>query len=113
VSYVKVARYLRAGGYEPLLGASGEATEYNVARKGLVAMPDDPVSARFGKKEKAKRLADFAQRGRSVDEIKAEEELLKKTPKTEPIKADKAPDRNAPCPCGSGKKYKKCCGAGK
>ena len=21
--------------------------------------------------------------------------------------------RNAPCPCGSGKKYKKCCGAGK
>jgi len=22
-------------------------------------------------------------------------------------------DRNAPCPCGSGKKYKKCCGAAK
>jgi len=21
------------------------------------------------------------------------------------------PSRNAPCPCGSGKKYKKCCGA--
>jgi hypothetical protein len=21
-------------------------------------------------------------------------------------------ERNAPCPCGSGKKYKKCCGAG-
>jgi uncharacterized protein YecA (UPF0149 family) len=21
------------------------------------------------------------------------------------------PGRNAPCPCGSGKKYKKCCGA--
>jgi preprotein translocase subunit SecA len=21
--------------------------------------------------------------------------------------------RNAPCPCGSGKKYKKCCGKGK
>ncbi|HOA42078.1 MAG TPA: SEC-C metal-binding domain-containing protein [Bacillota bacterium] len=21
------------------------------------------------------------------------------------------PDRNDPCPCGSGKKYKKCCGA--
>lgn len=21
-------------------------------------------------------------------------------------------DRNAPCPCGSGKKYKKCCGSG-
>lgn len=22
----------------------------------------------------------------------------------------KVPDRNSPCPCGSGKKYKKCCG---
>jgi SWIM/SEC-C metal-binding protein len=26
-----------------------------------------------------------------------------------PIKSTKI-DRNAPCPCGSGKKYKKCCG---
>ena len=24
-----------------------------------------------------------------------------------------APGRNQPCPCGSGKKYKHCCGAGK
>ena len=23
---------------------------------------------------------------------------------------DKEPGRNEPCPCGSGKKYKKCCG---
>jgi uncharacterized protein YecA (UPF0149 family) len=23
----------------------------------------------------------------------------------------KQPGRNDPCPCGSGKKYKKCCGA--
>jgi len=32
------------------------------------------------------------------------------TPRT-PIRRDAKPDRNAPCPCGSGKKYKKCCGA--
>jgi uncharacterized protein YecA (UPF0149 family) len=76
-------------------------------------MADDPVAARFEKKEKARRLDQFAQRTRTTDEIKAEEELLKKTPKVEPIKADKLPDRNAPCPCGSGKKYKKCCGAAK
>ncbi|MGD2011834.1 MAG: SEC-C metal-binding domain-containing protein [Desulfobacterales bacterium] len=25
-------------------------------------------------------------------------------------RADKKIGRNAPCPCGSGKKYKKCCG---
>ena len=27
-----------------------------------------------------------------------------------PLKADEEPGRHDPCPCGSGKKYKKCCG---
>ena len=27
-----------------------------------------------------------------------------------PVSVAKAPGRNAPCPCGSGRKYKKCCG---
>lgn len=32
-------------------------------------------------------------------------------PPVETIRADgKAVGRNDPCPCGSGKKYKKCCG---
>ena len=30
-----------------------------------------------------------------------------------PIVKNKEPGRNDPCPCGSGKKYKKCCGANK
>jgi hypothetical protein len=29
-----------------------------------------------------------------------------------PVQAKEKPGRNAPCPCGSGKKYKKCCGLG-
>lgn len=29
-----------------------------------------------------------------------------------PIQTGGAPGRNDPCPCGSGKKYKKCCGKG-
>jgi preprotein translocase subunit SecA len=29
-----------------------------------------------------------------------------------PVVADKEPGRNDPCPCGSGKKFKKCCGRG-
>jgi uncharacterized protein len=29
----------------------------------------------------------------------------------EPIRKQAAPGRNDPCPCGSGKKFKKCCGA--
>jgi len=27
----------------------------------------------------------------------------------EPIRVEKTAGRNDPCPCGSGKKYKKCC----
>ena len=30
--------------------------------------------------------------------------------KSTPQVFDKVPERNAPCVCGSGKKYKKCCG---
>ncbi len=39
----------------------------------------------------------------------ADLEALLNTPK--PMKAEKRIGRNDPCPCGSGKKYKKCCGA--
>ncbi len=35
-------------------------------------------------------------------------EILLNPPKTR--KAEKKIGRNEPCPCGSGKKYKKCCG---
>ena len=31
--------------------------------------------------------------------------------KPSPVKAEAKVGRNDPCPCGSGKKYKKCCGA--
>jgi preprotein translocase subunit SecA len=31
--------------------------------------------------------------------------------KKAPVKSDKVVGRNEPCPCGSGKKYKNCCGA--
>jgi preprotein translocase subunit SecA len=30
--------------------------------------------------------------------------------KREPIRKEKKAGRNDPCPCGSGKKYKNCCG---
>ncbi len=33
-----------------------------------------------------------------------------KTVKKQPVRKQKKPGRNDPCPCGSGKKYKKCCG---
>ncbi len=73
----------------------------------------DPMSERFAKREKQHKLDDLSKRARTKEEIEAEEKLLKETPKVQPIHAEATPDRNAPCPCGSGKKYKKCCGAAK
>lgn len=39
------------------------------------------------------------------------EELAREQRKAGTVIKDKTPGRNDPCPCGSGKKYKKCCGA--
>ena len=33
--------------------------------------------------------------------------------KAQPVRVEQKPGRNDPCPCGSGKKYKKCCGKNK
>jgi len=47
-----------------------------------------------------------------VDSKKEEDitdlDILLNTPK--PVKSDQKIGRNDPCPCGSGKKFKKCCG---
>ena len=37
-------------------------------------------------------------------------EIIKSYKKSKTVVKDKLPGRNDPCPCGSGKKYKKCCG---
>tara|TARA_B100000614_G_scaffold262563_1_gene296845 strand:- start:83 stop:3358 length:3276 start_codon:yes stop_codon:yes gene_type:complete len=34
----------------------------------------------------------------------------KQNKKSEPVRVEQKIERNSPCPCGSGKKYKKCCG---
>ncbi len=44
-----------------------------------------------------------------VDALIEEAEKVEEN-KNKPIVADKKIPRNAPCPCGSGKKYKNCCG---
>ena len=48
------------------------------------------------------------------DEILSDErreEITKEYKKSKTIIKEKTPGRNDPCPCGSGKKYKKCCGS--
>lgn len=56
----------------------------------------------------------FWRKKRKDDEARANlpgEDEMELPPPVEPIhKDDKEPGRNDPCPCGSGKKFKKCCG---
>ncbi len=37
-------------------------------------------------------------------------EIIKEFKRSKTVHKEKEPGRNDPCPCGSGKKYKKCCG---
>ena len=47
-----------------------------------------------------------------VDDEEEEEEEEEEEDDEEPFRAPKSQTpRNAPCPCGSGKKYKHCCGS--
>jgi len=81
-------------------------------------MARDTVGDRYEKKRKKAKLDELSRRGMSTEEIEAEQATLdkareerKKNPSKYQISADRTPGRNDPCPCGSGKKYKKCCGA--
>ncbi len=70
----------------------------NSIREGTV---DFVLQARIRKEEPVERKETVKITSTSADDG---------TVKKEPKKADKKPGRNDPCPCGSGKKYKKCCG---
>ena len=76
-------------------------------------MGRDRISNRFFRKQDKERLKDLSERARTTEDRDAERDLLADTKKVDPIKGERAPGRNDPCPCGSGKKYKKCCGAKK
>lgn len=74
-------------------------------------MAPDPISERFGKRRNKDKLNDLAKRARGKDDVEEEKEIVKKADQVEPIRTDSTPGRNDPCPCRSGRKYKKCCGA--
>ncbi len=72
-------------------------------------MARDKIGERRTRLDKDKNRDEWSRKSMTSDEIDAEKELLDNTPPVEPIKGDDTPGRNDPCPCGSGKKYKKCC----
>jgi len=61
---------------------------------------------------KHEQLGQFAQSPTGTQELQEsqppQQSRPTQKPKSEPIVKQKAPGRNDPCPCGSGKKYKKC-----
>ncbi len=60
--------------------------------------------------------ADYLYRLPQWESVLSEEkrlEIVKSYKRSKIVIKEKEPGRNDPCPCGSGKKYKKCCGANK
>ena len=81
-------------------------------------MAVDPISKRFEERKKRQKLQELSQRARSSEDIETEEAAIQrareeraKDPQKYQLRAAGTIGRNDPCPCGSGKKYKKCCGA--
>ncbi|WP_370518757.1 preprotein translocase subunit SecA [Sulfurovum sp. bin170] len=54
--------------------------------------------------------ADLARAVTNEDELVEADFEEGEAPKNKPIRSEKKVKRNDPCPCGSGKKYKQCCG---
>ena len=54
--------------------------------------------------------ASIEQNSNRTQTIKGKSNDSKEAEKKTPIKKEKKVGRNDPCPCGSGKKYKNCCG---
>ncbi len=60
--------------------------------------------------------ADYLYTLKQWEDIFSEEkimQIIKDFKRSKIVHKEKEPGRNDPCPCGSGKKYKKCCGAKK
>lgn len=79
---------------------------------------DTKVSLAFNKESLYKNMveaqADWLYNLEEWDALLTEErrkELYREQKSSTTIVKEKKPGRNDPCPCGSGKKYKKCCGA--
>ena len=65
---------------------------------------NDKVGDRYEKQQERKRMREA---------IVSDDDAPIEDAPVEQAKSTDSPGRNDPCPCGSGKKYKKCCGKGK
>ncbi len=80
---------------------------HTIANLMRIQLVQDDELARLEEERRQQRERELAEAKRSSAEASAAGEIERK-----PIqRVEDKIGRNAPCPCGSGKKYKKCCGA--
>jgi tetratricopeptide (TPR) repeat protein len=92
-------------------GRGEEATELRRQARQSAAMVEtslDVSSAGKGLRQKTK--INFGGEGLPLSELSNVTAMLRGASAPAPVTSQKI-GRNEPCPCGSGKKYKKCCGA--
>ena len=87
--------HIREGAFRALTRVRVEQRPAEVAEEAVAAPEPEPM---FQHKEQPQQLS-----------YSNEPEELRGAPAQ--ARAENKPGRNDPCPCGSGKKYKKCCGA--
>ncbi len=82
---------------------------FNMFEELVKAIREESVKAVFSLKPKRKEQVVNVKMTNNVTNLMTNASG-EDTPKRKPVKAEKKVGRNDPCPCGSGKKYKNCCG---
>jgi uncharacterized protein YchJ len=91
-------------------GRDEEAKEFRQqSERGANTVEVSQTVSSAGKVLRQKTQVNFGGAGLPLSELSNVAGMLRETP-TMPVTRQKV-GRNEPCPCGSGKKYKKCCGA--
>jgi hypothetical protein len=94
---------------------TGRGEEAAVLRQEIQQTPDSKRTATVRREPgftQFKEIFDFGQDGPSLNELPNLAKSLNSAPATAEERSGRQSrvGRNEPCPCGSGKKYKKCCG---
>jgi tetratricopeptide (TPR) repeat protein len=91
-------------------GRAEEAAEFRrQARRSAATVEVSQSVSSAGKVLRQKTQVSFGGPGLPLSEMSNLAAALRGTPASAPITSQKV-GRNEPCPCGSGKKFKKCCG---
>jgi len=101
-------------GGEPLLDKCGSG-QRPLAEALLQAWAEKYPNQRERLERHYKRIKEVGTRSLEVAEVErgAERERLERSGERERLERRRTVGRNDSCPCGSGKKYKKCCGRGR